>query len=758
MRKINVSLFLLLLSFTLVISGSVWAADATPPRIQHEPIKTAYSDAHLIFQVRVSDDSALERVTLFFRTKGTTSYYAMNMNVVLGEYRAAIPATYMLPGVIQYYIEAVDVAGNVATWPAVSAAKNPQNIDIKSDNTVPEAKLVLPRSAAAGTGFIAVIALIDKANNVDPSTAKVRVNGVDVTDQAQITSTRVVLRVPSDMMRTRSVLEVEVTDIAGNKVKQRFSVWEALAWYRELRIDVTGGKSVESRFDTELSWGAFTLAANVRSDDPFFTKIPGQPTNKYSFGYNARLLLLNVGDISSTQASLAMNSMRHRGADLTLRLGPLSLQGVYGFPAIYVPNNTYERKVIGIRPAFDTRFLDFALNLVKIKDEWSESVDLVKDPEMNYVLDTQLGVGMFADKMSLQTEAAVSVYFPNARGSFDVWSMMGEKADNIPQVVRDFFEVPDILNGYKADLGVQVIAKMPLPWSEFTLRGFHFGPDYKTISGAGDCNVDGYHAKFATSRWLNTLQLTAEYERRIDNSASMVSCATAAAMDENFSATDLWQCMVDGQGNRKATDSYGGKLSLGKSGGANLDISGAHQANAPVGTAQPESISEGYTVNLKNVQIGLFGIRLRLNGLYSDMNQTWAADPGANKKTIVYKAGTGLDIGPLSGDLNYDRKEEKDAAGAVKSVTPSLNGTVSFTLRQPRLLIIQPQEVRLKVGAGQKWNEDANGVRADVATTYKGELETRFTAGLRLATTWQTEIKATGDPESRIVGTLRWRF
>ncbi|HHW10806.1 MAG TPA: hypothetical protein GXX29_12615 [Firmicutes bacterium] len=733
--------------------------DTAPPVIRHEAITKAYSNANLIVKADVYDDSPLSRVTLFFRTKGTTTYYALNMNVVMGQYRTAIPYNYLQQGSIQYYIQAVDMAGNVATWPAVGAAKNPQNILVEKDNTIPQVELVLPKKAAPAAGFVAVVALNDLAGNIDPKTARVLVNGVDMTAEADISPTRVMLTVPPEMIGMRSHLYVEISDLAGNKVQRRFSLWKAVDWTRELRWEMTSGNKPVGIFNTAFSWGPLDLAVNVRSDDPVFTRIPGQPTSQYSLKYNARLMGLQLGDISSSQSPLAMSSMWHRGADLTLKLGPLAMQGVYGFPSLYVENDDYERKTMGVRASFDTRFLDFSLNVVKIKDQWTEEIGPTitdANPELNYVVDVAAGTGLFGDRLSLTMELAASLYFPNAVGN--LWEMVEELEQDyddlpeelqlivdytkkVPEGAREFLELPDITKGpVRADLGGQAVLTVPLPWSQLTARAYHFGPDYQTLYGAGDNNVDGYHAKFATSRWLNFLQFTAEYEQRQNNAVSL--------LDFIFKATPL---------PRQVTDNYKVGLSLGPAGRLNLDLAGDRQELKQKGVEVPDSIITGYTASLKNMRFRLLGMTFRFGGLYGIMAEEKPATPGLNKNTITYKTQGGLDIGRWSYDLGLAMKKEEDAAGQVVT-TPSLDGAVTWRWQKPRLFIFRLHEIKLAAGAGISYSKDAQGTKFGEYTMCKAELEARITPSFRLSSQWKTTRTEQNAPETVVTGLVRWQF
>ncbi len=88
------------------------AADIRPPVIEHEPLADFPAGMPLRIQARVSDDSGVREVILFYRAQGAVQYQQMPMRRAPGSnlYAADLPAG--LGPRIEYFIRASDTVGN----------------------------------------------------------------------------------------------------------------------------------------------------------------------------------------------------------------------------------------------------------------------------------------------------------------------------------------------------------------------------------------------------------------------------------------------------------------------------------------------------------------------------------------------------------------------------------------------------------------------------------------------------------------------
>jgi hypothetical protein len=88
------------------------AADILPPLIEHEPLSTFPAGMPLRIQARVTDDSGVRDVILFYRPAGSAQYRQLPMLRAPG---ASLYAANLPPGLgprIEYFIRASDSVGN----------------------------------------------------------------------------------------------------------------------------------------------------------------------------------------------------------------------------------------------------------------------------------------------------------------------------------------------------------------------------------------------------------------------------------------------------------------------------------------------------------------------------------------------------------------------------------------------------------------------------------------------------------------------
>jgi hypothetical protein len=118
LRKI----FVLLLCQLLILSPLVYAdqlslptSDLVAPEVSHKAINTTLQEGQS-FKLRatVTDNVAVKSVTLFYRIIGSADYQSVNMNRTEGsdEYSVMLGYDEVLSPGIEYYIQAVDKAGN----------------------------------------------------------------------------------------------------------------------------------------------------------------------------------------------------------------------------------------------------------------------------------------------------------------------------------------------------------------------------------------------------------------------------------------------------------------------------------------------------------------------------------------------------------------------------------------------------------------------------------------------------------------------
>jgi len=92
--------------------------DTTPPTITHTPVTTANINTAVTITATVTDNVAVQTVTLNYRTVGTAAFTSVAMTPGVGNtYTATIPATAVTTAGVEYYIVATDTSNNQARVP-----------------------------------------------------------------------------------------------------------------------------------------------------------------------------------------------------------------------------------------------------------------------------------------------------------------------------------------------------------------------------------------------------------------------------------------------------------------------------------------------------------------------------------------------------------------------------------------------------------------------------------------------------------------
>ena len=90
--------------------------------------------------------------------------------------------------------------------------------------------------------------------------------------------------------------------------------------------------------------------------------------HEHEVRHQARLLQVALGHVSSAVAPLGLDETYHKGIDMTVGLGPLATDGARTYYRQTV-GGVSTRELAALRPRLYTEPLDFALSVVKIRDE-----------------------------------------------------------------------------------------------------------------------------------------------------------------------------------------------------------------------------------------------------------------------------------------------------------------------------------------------------------------------------------------------------
>lgn len=109
-------LLCLSLAFTPFAGALAQVDDSEPPVLIHRQLDSGVAGELQTFLARVSDDFGVEEVVLYYRQSDTGPFQSLNMRPLvdsIGEYMIAIETSDRAYSGLQYYIEAIDMSGNI---------------------------------------------------------------------------------------------------------------------------------------------------------------------------------------------------------------------------------------------------------------------------------------------------------------------------------------------------------------------------------------------------------------------------------------------------------------------------------------------------------------------------------------------------------------------------------------------------------------------------------------------------------------------
>jgi len=198
--------------------------DTETPVIEHTPITEANVNLDLEIKANVTDDREVEKVKLFYRTKGETEYKEREMSLINGEYGTVIPKSELDMAGLEYYIWATDGTNEIT---APEDINNPYAVEINDEDILPPTITnVEPREGAIleDTNTKPTI----KAEYEDPSginieSVQILVDNIDVTEKATITEESVTYTPEEDLKLGNHTVTVKVKDTKGNETTKTWS-------------------------------------------------------------------------------------------------------------------------------------------------------------------------------------------------------------------------------------------------------------------------------------------------------------------------------------------------------------------------------------------------------------------------------------------------------------------------------------------------------------------------------------------------------
>jgi|GEM_PF-2654525 len=568
------------LALIMLVAPVALAADATPPVITHTPVTTGLEGRSIVVRATITDDTDVSAAYVYFKPVGTDTFLFVAMAQGTGSYVGQIPARYVIPGTLEYYLTAVDSNANVATLKDSSG--DPFKIDVASVADVePQATLIYPVGVVTQpTGVVISIRLNEAFVRADKGLFTVMFDGKDVTDACTITRSSITYAVPGSLATGKYDVRVSVADLNGKPYSALFTVVAHIEKRAVAAKPISGSVSAHYTYDLQTNAGSayarinafgelgpFSAQASIRTDDPVFTGVPGQSKSHLHIGYRSRLLDLDLVDTNVILSDLTAYRYPIRGAAGTLKLGPFSFQSAYGISRQAVPGQSYERRLLGTRSATNLfGVLQTGLNLVQVSDQ---AVDAAGNPSLisgvsavqSYTASLDAQLSLFGASLSM--EVASNASFSGVQDRMNWRQALTDagvpNADQYARVLEVLLPIPDyyllkqVIDAVEAgdpippgfslgdivlpviDTALRARVEIPIAAAKFSADYFWVGQRFQPLAVPVNAGYRGYEVKLSDLSIGGIAKLSLAVGSKVDKVESpFITPATAAGLLGNL--------------------------------------------------------------------------------------------------------------------------------------------------------------------------------------------------------------------------------
>ena len=315
-------------------------------------------DVEIIASIE-SQGEALSDVKLLYRERGTRSYNEISMIESSGLYSAIIPGSDVSDAGLEYLIIAELISGGQIAFPEIDPYEQPIYLVTLLEKTSEAVEAARAQGAVEGSNMVILSPDVNSrvraeetliavslfyTENLDLSTVKVFLNGIDISDNTVI-SEDLITYAPEKINAGLKTVIIEASDLFGEALKPLqwdFSVVSKKV-RTESRFKISGKGFVDTRSDKikgqtdDVSTSRVSFRGNydflkfrglayiTSKEDKFL-----QPKNRYMFALNTNWLTMNFGDINPNITPLTISGKRIRGVEGNLLLGFFNLHTVYG--------------------------------------------------------------------------------------------------------------------------------------------------------------------------------------------------------------------------------------------------------------------------------------------------------------------------------------------------------------------------------------------------------------------------------------------
>ena len=380
------SLLSLLVGMSLVVQTAGEARAQAFQWMEHFPVTHSMEGKPIKISVRLRGGRTPVYVRVYFRRLHDQNYRHVELRGSGDRYEGEIPAQFVKPPVVQYFVMALFPNQKVESLPELNPYGRPYQITIeeskvqqkmtpepqkqalaRSDtsqkagvaeglagveageySTAAEIQILSPEpfDAVAAEELVIAAGFVAGAEGIDSASVRISLDGEDMTEMADISAFLVTLS-PGMLAPGDHTVVVWARDVQGRPVEP--ASWTFTISGAAAGEAITEEKSYEGRVFAEIRQEKFTgeildiknLGANLDGqagpftysgmflvtslEDPRF-----QPRNRFTLNLSSKFLDLGVGDTYPYFNELVMWGRRVRGITGALKFGLVNFQVAYG--------------------------------------------------------------------------------------------------------------------------------------------------------------------------------------------------------------------------------------------------------------------------------------------------------------------------------------------------------------------------------------------------------------------------------------------
>jgi hypothetical protein len=456
-----INVFVLLCLFNVIIFAQV------SDKVSSVRLQQAVEGKPLELRAELTNYLDIAQMTIAFKSFGKTDYIKRDMVIQGNSAMVTIPAEYIIPPSLEYYLILTLKNGSTENYPVGAPQTSPASqISITPVSEKDKQILLLspePGEVVVTEELFVSLSFIKAPENVKIEATKIYIDNFDVSDKAIVTGDLMVFsseNFPNLIPQGSHNLKVEIYSKDGSVYHTMYSNFQLVTAEMALamgkKLNSRASLRAESRnvnYNNVSTWYNNVLV-NADADygdwkfngNAYFTseeKSNLQPMNRYSASVESSWLSLKVGDTYPTINNLVMEGRRVRGFSGALNLGFFNVQATYGemeretegkLLATYsstsdsllqsniikidaakygnpygkVEYGTYSRNVFAVRPSFGSgESFQLGFSYLHSMDD-KNSISFGSRPQENVVAGADLFIGIDDHNIILTSQAAVS--------------------------------------------------------------------------------------------------------------------------------------------------------------------------------------------------------------------------------------------------------------------------------------------------------------------------------------------------------------